>query len=683
MCLPSWTRADANCELTIKEFFASTRYRTIPLFGSNLNTKCTTNPFTIFSKTRGWTPHSTMSAVKMLLLAVAALVAKTVSGATCYFSEPVSIGTARNLELRHYVNLEVGTFTISVSYTGGQSFVAVGLQDDGQPWMTPSNAIIGTADSDGSNAQVQQYRMTDEEGVIVSDTQTLVNASFVQTDSTSTMTFTQKLDDVARALMEPTTWIFAVGYSGNRFAGHSQKGSFTISLTPNCTGDDGEQVVAPEEDEEVVDEVETASPTATPTQAATTTTTDPTNDDDSASNANDESDALCTFADPITLENNLIMQQYKNEEEGTYTMKLTYSGGQSWLAIGTNDNGKPLMTPARSVIGRVDSDGSSTSVKKYSLTSYYGPSEDSTQNLISSSFVQTEDTSTLTFTKLLDDTDHSVSDETQWIYAVGYDGNSWAGHDIAGSFKLSLTASCTETSDNLNPDISFSDIKEANRSMWLAHGILLALAWGVCAPIGIGASLLRDGLDRLGFPQGTWYKIHFYMNLTCILLTVIGFTIAVVAINEQYGSSALHFEGTHEKTGLAIACIVVLQGVAGFFRPSLPKAGGVKDIGTDEEGGEQKVSTSHKVNRDGVELSATYSKPQTAGKKSGVRLGWEWGHRLAGVCLIGMAWSNCNSGINLMALLFGDKDWTPVFWSIVGVLGGSTIIASIVLKLSG
>jgi undecaprenyl pyrophosphate phosphatase UppP len=114
----------------------------------------------------------------------------------------------------------------------------------------------------------------------------------------------------------------------------------------------------------------------------------------------------------------------------------------------------------------------------------------------------------------------------------------------------------------------------------MVHGIFLTVAWAVLTPIGIGVSLLRNALDSAGYAKGTWYKIHFYSNLLSVLFTIIGFGIAIALVEEE--ESEIHVEDVHQRLGRAILVIAVLQGVAAYFRPGLPKP---KEI--DEEDQEQ------------------------------------------------------------------------------------------------
>lgn len=140
---------------------------------------------------------------------------------------------------------------------------------------------------------------------------------------------------------------------------------------------------------------------------------------------------LCALGDPISLDENglVTMEQVANRAEGTFTMRLTYSGGQSWIGIGINHENSDNMTPATAVIGRM-LDGE-PSILKYDLESDAkdgsGVIPMDLQNLQDVSFTQTETTSVLQFTQLLSEDTQVVTDESVWIYAVGLPDNQWAG----------------------------------------------------------------------------------------------------------------------------------------------------------------------------------------------------------------------------------------------------------------
>lgn len=69
-----------------------------------------------------------------------------------------------------------------------------------------------------------------------------------------------------------------------------------------------------------------------------------------------QGDYECTLSSPIEIEDGVTLQQVKNSAADTYTMRLSYTGGQAWIGIGINTDGDNKMTPGTAVIGRLEDD---------------------------------------------------------------------------------------------------------------------------------------------------------------------------------------------------------------------------------------------------------------------------------------------------------------------------------------
>jgi len=146
-------------------------------------------------------------------------------------------------------------------------------------------------------------------------------------------------------------------------------------------------------------------------------------------------ETVCKLSDPVTLDEDglVTLEQAADKEEGTFTMRLTYYGGQSWIGIGINHDSTAKMTPSTAVIGRM-LDGE-PSVLKYDLESSSkdasGVIPMSLQTLQDATFTQTDTTSVLEFTQLLNEDTQVVSDDSVWIYAVGLPDNVWEGEFLS------------------------------------------------------------------------------------------------------------------------------------------------------------------------------------------------------------------------------------------------------------
>jgi hypothetical protein len=471
--------------------------------------------------------------------------------------------------------------------------------------------------------------------------------------------------------------------------------------------------------------------------------------------------SLCTLSDPLTIDDDglVTLEQVANYDEGTYTMRITYTGGRSWIGIGINTDGDSGMTPATAVIGRAleGVDDGATSVLKYQLVSdSEGGSgvivrNEMFQTLSDVSFEQTEDESVLQFTQYLEESDQVVSDDSVWIFAVGLDDNQWEGkHAIYGSFNLRLTDDCVagptgapvasptaspvasdifdntqeeedtttveedtatvedeETSTVEEPttvvdpteqdkDISSAesgftslDTSPPDRWMWVAHGFCLAIGWGVCAPLAIGAPLLRN----LSFlKDGRWYTIHFYGNMLTAILTIAGFLLAVVATTR---AGDKHFsQDVHHRAGFAILFIVLFQVGAACLRPDATtstninkndheKGDAFQDEDEEQEQPDHKQSETNYSDSDGesteVKLDSTKNNETT---KPLLRVAWDVMHRLVGALVLGLAWYNCHSGIALQVENYGEgDDLTSAFWTVTAGISGTIFVLAYGLRV--
>jgi hypothetical protein len=446
----------------------------------------------------------------------------------------------------------------------------------------------------------------------------------------------------------------------------------------------------------------------------------------------------CWYSEPVRLSDKngeLYVEQFKEKVSDTYTMRLTFIGGNSWIGIGINTDDLSTMTPSSAVIGRVEDDGNSTSVLLYNLKNNKedasGVKAAKSNSLQNASFKQPdENTSILTFSQNI--SEMGAKGKSTWIYAVGLPDNAWGGkHKIHGSLQLKLSDNCVEVADpTSSPTANATDpVDDENdeiapplaplaetaaptvasdtsalsgsallkttppyKGLWVAHGVFMALAWGILAPLGIGASILRE-LIKDTFGQ-SWYNIHLYLNMSTVVLTAIGFLIALIATE-----TGEHFkENSHKRAGLVIMLFVVMQALAGYFRPapasettpstgtSKPLADASSDEEEDEESAERIVDSSEGAHEVVFEKTAErpyydHAASTGAAKMPKKRLAWEWGHRLGGMLLVGLAWSNCHSGIQLQVEDWEEiNDWTGVFWGFAAGISCCIFILAVVKR---
>ena len=187
-------------------------------------------------------------------------------------------------------------------------------------------------------------------------------------------------------------------------------------------------------------------------------------------------------------------------------------------------------------------------------------------------------------------------------------------------------------------------------SVIVAHAALMALAWGLFFP---GAALVaRHGRDPPGqwvaaiFPVGgsAWFKTHLALVTVALVCVVVAFGIIYAHIGSSGGE---HFEGGHQKLGLATLILLFLQPLNGVLRPPKAKHGEAN---------------------------------------TGVRKAWEFGHKWLGRLLVTLACGIVvltgfsemgRDGASQAAVSAGQAVW--LLWCAAG-LGGITIALEMARK---
>eukprot|EP00980_Cylindrotheca_fusiformis_P004262 scaffold918_cov126-Cylindrotheca_fusiformis.AAC.41 len=187
-----------------------------------------------------------------------------------------------------------------------------------------------------------------------------------------------------------------------------------------------------------------------------------------------------------------------------------------------------------------------------------------------------------------------------------------------------------------------------DNSLWVVHGWLAAIAWGVLCPLAIIAALFRKFIPG----EGVWFQIHRFLNTSVAVLTIAAVSVAIHALNDETpsGSSADHFDPElsdgHRLIGLFVLIFVVIQVANGALRPHLPKE----------------------------------SEDKTVKRK-----GWELLHRLFGVFLFCLCLYQVQLGIKWYHNIFNEGDWDEtltIYWVIAGILT-LLILVGIVIRLKG
>jgi hypothetical protein len=414
-----------------------------------------------------------------------------------------------------------------------------------------------------------------------------------------------------------------------------------------------------------------------------------------------QDDLDCSFGSDIFLRNDgsVIFRHVTNPVEGTLKVELVYEG-EGWLGLGFSNAGiEGRMIGTDAVIGLPNDPVSATNPAKYILeakrTSGVTELSTSQQTLQDASITQNTTHTVLTFTKLLveeSEVELLATGRHNFIWAVGQGNTLSSFHGLRGDFTIDLTpcrviGAVADTAADEGaadtPIIILSGSAGApNRELWVAHGVLMSVAWGILIPLGIGSSRLRDL-----FPPGMWIKIHQTLNMTAIICTIIGFAIAVYNISDETyaGEEANHFNSTaHRTVGLVIFLLTILQAVGGLLRPH-PPAKVLKESKEGEEAdGDKLKSTAHsRITKDEENhVSSDEEEGDHKTTKTTLRFIWECKHRFMGVALLSMAWYNCSSGIELFAQRFGEEDdKRGAFWGVAAGVVGLIIILDVAQRV--
>jgi hypothetical protein len=593
----------------------------------------------------------------------------------CSLSNRVSLHKSETVWMQEYINTDRRTFKMRIRYTEGNSWVGVGVNYDKEERMAPSYAVIGTMKEDGTS-HVQRYWIdkSGEEGIVpIQDPNGhLKNSSFIQENGETFFEFEHDLvimenGFITQEINSDSVWIYAIGPDNNDWGGrHKIHGSFVTTLSDNC-------VVRQ------VTDVPTAAPTITVTGEA---------EDGVDSSGNDATNTTLPIASDVP--------------------PLDQDGSDSTLVVPADD-------------------------------------EDTTN---------TSDTSKTT---ALDD-------------------------PVSSSTAAEETIEEGDEGNEIDSEQSMSTSSSSSQGLWVTHGLFMAFAWGLCAPLAMGATFFKNRFMFLK-TNDRWFKIHIYLNIACAMLTILGFFLAVAATNKD--GNTFQSGTAHNKVGLTIFLFILMQVLAGYFRPSspddptkgdiiavMPKIGNVKILNEmidAEKPRPNTASNNNNNNENGLNCSTdptetgnldssishdkdscpanhnmeivmsdddddswslftpppppplpfpeltdneqggtdspgdaggmddsnsncntfcrritTYMKHVfgmasntattaiTRTTRSQRRQMWKYGHRMMGVMLLGMAWSNCHTGIVLLCTKFfteeKEEELINDFWGIVGTI---------------
>jgi len=99
--------------------------------------------------------------------------------------------------------------------------------------------------------------------------------------------------------------------------------------------------------------------------------------------------------------------------------------------------------------------------------------------------------------------------------------------------------------------------------LYTIHGIFMIVGWGLLLPSGI--LIAKFGKHR---KNAWWFKMHIAVQPIGLIVSVIGWAIALVNFSTLEGGPGISF--THAATGTITMALALLQAVNGIFRPHNP-----------------------------------------------------------------------------------------------------------------
>jgi hypothetical protein len=532
-----------------------------------------------------------------------------------------------------------GYLNVQVVYAG-TGWVAWGYSTGGA--MVPGFGVLGVANSAPTKISMRSKSI---DGIVSLDgTKQTLKGTFKQNGTHSILTFSKRLiEEQELAINGEGTNAFLFAWGNNNtfgYHGPSNKMAFIYGLKPCVEGPPTSSGANP--------------PVAAPTSPQPPVAPAPTPSATVATSGSNQIVGDCTISQQIANQGSLqvgFTSTLDNDvgPNGYLHVEVVYAG-LGWLAWGYSANG--AMVPGYSVVG----------VPGYAPTEFYmsDKSENGLQGLstsqqtLNNQHVSQNGTHTiLTFSKrLIEANKLSINGDGSNNFLLAWGSDNTFGYHGPNRLSFPFTLKpCVNGKSNGSPAVEAiaSSGSSNHQKLWGAHGFFAAVAWGLLAPIGVGAALLRRVFISSELPA-LWFKIHQATNMMVFIFTTFAFCFAVRAISLTPGTR--HFRDVkHRTTGLFIMLMVFAQTMSGLLRPHLPHQKSVD------------VEYASRANQDATP------------KKSVTRIRWEIGHRLMGFTLLVFCWWQVQSGLKLYASYYQEKDLSGVFWGITGALTGLIFIA--------
>jgi len=495
----------------------------------------------------------------------------------------------------------------------GEAWLSIGFSEDGN--MIGSEAVIGVPGGTPQKYIMNGYALNLVE-LLPEEQQTLTDASITATNGQTIMKFTKLMSEPGEIeiLFGDNEFLWAHGSDATLAYHGNNRAAFSLDLAAA-----GAAVA----EEEVTD----------PTDPSVEVEEDSVNVPDAIQDPSGGQDCTVNFCDNELTTG--FLQKYRiNVPDGqapetcdgcTIDMELIYDG-EAWVSIGFSLNGR--MIGSEAVIGIP---GSTT--LKYNLNGYTDnlvqPMPQEQQTLTDASTVFQNGQTIMKFTKIMKEPGEVeiLFGDNDFLWAHG-SAPALTYHASRSAFVLNLSSGAAQ------------ELTAPNKGLWLAHGVMLFLAWGVFVPFAVQASLLRKLLPE----GGIWLQIHRGLNTISLALFIAGFAISVATTKKE---EQPHFSNPHRRMGLAMFIMAILQVIGGIVRPHNPLEGE---------------------------------------KKKPVRVGWEVGHRVLGVSLLACGFWQMYEGILLYGVKYStdesdEEAITIAYWVWISVMIAVMVLGGAFFKL--
>lgn len=312
---------------------------------------------------------------------------------------------------------------------------------------------------------------------------------------------------------------------------------------------------------------------------------------------------------------------------------------QAWISLAVaQDNG--LMVGAEAIVAKPGEPSSQTNPGIYDMKDYTpsgvtlmdeaDENKPNPQTLFDHSVMQDDLETTMRFSRYLDEPHLlpiHLNRSTTFLFAVGFD-NTFGIHKIKGSFRINLGTICA---DEDKPPATIELLTDGQESLWQIHGALASLAWAVATPLAVVTTQVKELFH--GNKTWNWFRVHLYLNVASILMTLASFAIAVfvfVRTNRPHFSR----DQPHHTVGLAVFVLASAQVMGGFLRPH--------------------IDDKHPVTKQ--------------------RRVWKILHRVVGVALLAMGFYQIYSGMSLYVTKYNlEKNYSWIFWVWLALLTTVTV----------